>query len=65
MDTSAITIQIAGPFTVINGITAQDLAPAVDLNALSPQGGALEPGQYQLPLIFKVPDKIRDLTCIQ
>ncbi|HHU48695.1 MAG: YbbR-like domain-containing protein [Caldicoprobacterales bacterium] len=57
VDTSAITIQIAGPFTVINGITAQDLAPAVDLSRLSPQGGALEPGQYQLPLIFKVPDR--------
>lgn len=53
----AITIQLRGPFTIINALTAQDLAPAVDVSQLTPVEGELAPGQYELPLLFQVPDR--------
>ncbi len=50
-----VIIQLRGPYTVINNITIQDLAPAVDLSQLP--DGELTSGQYQLPLIISVPER--------
>lgn len=55
VDDVSTAIQLRGPYTVINDITAQDLAPAVDLSQLP--AGELESGQYQLPLIIRVPEQ--------
>jgi YbbR domain-containing protein len=50
-----VIIQLRGPYTVINNITIQDLAPAVDLSQLP--DGELTSGQYQLPFIISVPER--------
>ncbi|HHT65467.1 MAG: YbbR-like domain-containing protein [Caldicoprobacterales bacterium] len=57
VENQAVTIQLRGPFTVISGLTSQDLTPAIDLSQLTPAEGELPPGQYELPLILQVPDR--------
>jgi YbbR domain-containing protein len=51
----AVTVQLKGPFTVVNPLTAQGLNPFVDISQINPGEAGLVPGQYELPLSIAVP----------
>ncbi|HHY81103.1 MAG TPA: hypothetical protein GX505_00255 [Clostridiales bacterium] len=59
MENISISLQLKGPYTAVNAITAQSLAPAVDLAQLDPAPGEenFVPGQYELPLTLTIPNR--------
>lgn len=56
VDNTSTSILLRGPYTIINDITVQDITSAVDLSQIPV--GELQAGQYQLPLIIRVPEQV-------
>jgi YbbR domain-containing protein len=51
-----ITIKIKGPYTLIQPLQAQNLAPHVDLALIDTEADNFEPGVFQLPLVINPPE---------
>ena len=53
-----INIVLKGPYTIITPLTNQSLEPYVDLSKVNVDTSDFEPGIYELPIMFRIPDKV-------
>lgn len=55
---SSISVDVRGPYTAVNPLSASSLVSFVDLSQLDTGEGELVPGQYELPLSILAPEGV-------
>ena len=55
---AAVSVQMKGPYTIVNPLTEQNLTPYVDFSQLDIGDEGFLPGQYELPLSITVPEGV-------
>jgi len=60
MENLPVTVRLKGPYTAVNSLNAQSLAPVVDLAQLTEETGegSIAPGHYQLELKLTIPENV-------